>query len=425
MFRHVLFYSLVLRRLERSSAARRYIVYIALSGVVGAMMQFGEVIARKSLGASGLAVTLLVMTMPIAAFTSLWWARLIEGRNQSRLLIFVGAAGYLVMATGAFLTTIEHLIGMSFLYFLAFALIGPSENRLLQQHISSKDTGTTFGWAQSTRMGVTAAFSGIAGFWMEHVPNGYQMLYPIAALFGFIALCVLASVPTKGQSDKQPAKLNSKFILSPLKDVFRLLKFRKDYLRFEIAFMFYGIAFMMTLPVVPLYLVDNLELGYDTIGLARGTVNQTMMIIAIPIFGKLFDRSTPHRLASIVFAGLGMYPLILLSASFLEGSYRIAMVYIGFGYFGVIMSGIMVLWQLSSIRFSGNEDAGVFQSVHIAATGVRGSFAPLLGYFVMNYLGINAALITATCIFFAGSLIMIMMRKIDIKLGHFRNLRAV
>jgi len=395
-----------------------------MSGVVAGMMQFGEVIARKDLNADGLAITLYTMTMPVAALTSLWWARLVEGRDQRKLLIFVGSIGFLFIASGAFLATIQHLIIFSFVYFLAFALIGPSENRILQQYVASNKTGSTFGFASGMRMGVAALVTGSAGMWMEHVEHGYRNLYPIAALVGFVALGFLASIKTGGKIQKDPIPINRRFILGPLKDVVRLLKTRKDYLRFEIAFMIYGIAFMMTLPVVPLFLVDDLGLGYDKIGLARGTIAQLVMIAGIPIFGRIFDKTTPHKMATIIFVLLSGYPLLVLSCKSFTGSMLNIMLLVTFAYFGIVMSGVMVLWNLSSIRFSGNEDAGVYHSVHVAATGLRGSFAPLLGYFVMSQLGKTTALITSSCLFFASGLLMILMRKIDYWKGDSRSLRV-
>ncbi|MBT3231228.1 MAG: MFS transporter [Calditrichaeota bacterium] len=422
--KHVLFYSIILTRLGRSSAARRYILYVSLSGAVFGIMQFGEVIARKSLGASPLMVTLITMTMPVAALTSIWWAKLIEAGDQRKLLIFVGSIGYLALASGAFLFNVSHLLIFYLIFFLSFALVGPSENRILQQYVASGSTGKTVGMGYSIRMGVAALACGVAGIWMEHTEGGFRNMYPVAALIGFIAIGILATIQTKNNQVSKPLKVDSHFIFSPIKDVIALLKRRKDYLRFEIAFMTYGIAFMMTLPVVPLFLVDDLGLGYDVIGLARGTGTQIVMILTIPIFGRLFDRTTPHRMGAYVFSALGLYPVILLSAAYFEGIMRDILVYTSFAYFGTVMSGVMLLWNLSSLRFSGDEDAGVYHSVHITATGIRGVFAPLLGYFVMTFLGKTTALLTAAVLFFIGGILMVVMRKIDIKNGEATSLRA-
>lgn len=423
--KHLLFYAIAISRLNRSSASKRYIAYIAMTGAVFAFLQFGEIIARKTLLAGSFSITLLTMTMPIAALTSLWWARLIENRSQGKLMLLVGSVGYLALASGAFLQQFRHLLSIHFVYFLAYALLGPSENRILQHHVSSSKTGRTFGMASSIRMGVAAVVSALAGSWLDHKETAFRDIYPMVALIGFLALCILASIKVDNGSDAQPARLTRRFMLSPLRDVVRLLKSRKDYLRFEMAFMLYGIAFMMMMPVIPLYLVDDLELSYGTIGLARGAVTQVIMIAAIPILGRIFDSTTPHRMGAVIFGLLSLFPLMLLSIKFLEGTFQTAMIFICFGYFGIIMSGVSVLWQLASIRFAGNEDAGIYQSVHVAATGLRGMTAPLLGYLTMSVLGKIPTMAICSGIFLLAGSMMVIMRRIDYARGENRSLRAV
>ena len=99
----------VYARLNDIKPTRRYVVYVALVGAMMAMTQFGVVIARKSLGASELMVTFLAMSTPVANLSSLWWARLIKGRDQRIIIIFVVSIGLLVIASGGWLFSINHL----------------------------------------------------------------------------------------------------------------------------------------------------------------------------------------------------------------------------------------------------------------------------------------------------------------------------
>ncbi len=387
-------------------------------------MQFGAVIARKSLGASELSVTFITMALPVTSLTSIWWARLFIGRNQSKFLLFYGVFAYLALSSGILLNTYWHLLMIYLIFFMLNALIVTSENRILQQHIPATQTGRLFGLASGSRTAMVAAVSAIAGWYMDVVNGGFRHIYVIAALAGFIALLFIASIPTGQIAGADPQPINRQLLLGPLQKVIQLLKRRKDFLRFEAAFMLYGIAFMISLPVIPLYLVDDLQLSYGQIGIARGTVPQLLMILSIPLCGRLFDRSTPHRMAVSVFFLLSFFPVLLLSAGQFDETFRMIMVYISFAFFGVIMSGIMVLWSLSSLRFAGSEDAGVYHSVHVAATGVRGLFAPLLGYMVMTVFGKTTALLTSSVLWIAASLMMIVMRKWDIRTGENRSLHA-
>ena len=93
--------------------------------------------------------------------------------------------------------------------------------------------------------------------------------------------------------------------------------------------------------------------------------------------------------------------------------------------FGIAMSGVTVLWNLASMRFSGDEDAGLYQSVHQAATGIRGLFAPFFGYFIMEQFGKNAAFLTAAGFWIIAALGMVGARIWDKKAGKMYSLRVV
>jgi len=388
------------------------------------VLGFAEVIARKSLGASELSVTLISMTWPVTSLISIWWARLLVGRDQRKFVWLFGTIAYLVLASGGFLNSVGHLMAILILFFLINSLFIPSENRILQQHFPATRTGRIFGLASGMRTGTAALASLFAGLYMDRVEGGYRHLFVIVSIIGFIALTQFASIKTGHVKGADAVPLNRRMLFEPLKKVIQLLSRRRDFLRFEAAFMLYGVAFMMTLPVIPLYLVDDLKFGYTTIGLARGMVTQLVMIVAVPLLGRVFDRSTPHRMAAIIFLALSIFPFLLLSAGQFEGTMRLIMVYISFGYFGLVMSGVLLLWGLSSLRFAGEEDAGVYHSVHVAAVGVRGIFAPLLGYLVMTTMGKTVTLITCSVLWVLSSIMMILMRKIDLRSGDYRSLRA-
>jgi hypothetical protein len=271
---------------------------------------------------------------------------------------------------------------------------------------------------------VGALVSSGAGFYMDKVSEGYQHLFLASAIIAMMSMAMLASIRTTTGTYDNRERLNRKFLLSPLSNMYKLLVKRPDFLRFEISFMLYGTAFMMVLPVVPLFLVDDLKFSYSQIGMARGMVTQLVMIAGVPFFGRIFDRTTPHRMAVWVFASLAVYPLALLMALPLQGVWRSAAVYFAYAWFGFSMSGLTVIWSLSSMRFSAGEDSGIFQSVHVAATSLRACYAPLLGFAVMQYFGKVTTLIAASGVWLLASASVYIMRRIDVKQGEYHSLRA-
>jgi len=406
-------------------AAGKFVTYSMLVGAASGIFQLGEVIAVKGLLASALAVTLLTMANPLANLSSLWWGRVLTGRDQSKVLRIAALGCGLAVATGFFLGSMPHLFALFLFYYVFMSLTYTTENRALQQHIAPRRTGRLFGVATALRTALAALVAAGAGFYMDWNAAGYRHLFGAAAILCFVGILHLATIRTARNGAKVPVRLSLSLLFGPLAQVVPLLRARKDFLRFEIAFMIYGAAYMMAMPVVPLFLVEDLELSYGTIGLARGGVHLACFALAIPLFGRLFDRSTPHRLSAVTFFMLVFFPLALLAAAGAEGAWRLFFLYAGFGLFGIAMGGVTVLWSLSSIRFAGREDVGAFHSIHVAATGVRGAFAPLLGLAIMEATSKEFALAVIAAVWLFSSAAVVALRLWDIRTGAYRSLRAV
>jgi len=389
----------------------RYILALVLQGPLFAALQFGEVIARKSFNASSLTVTVLTMTMPVVSLSAIWWGQMLKGRDQRLHILILGSIGSLAIISCYWFCGMAHMLSAFALSYVSYALILTGQNRALQQHVPSGKRGGIFGLSNSLRMVMAAILSLLAGLWMDTHASGYRHVFLIAGIFGLVSAIMLASIPTKNKF--QGVQREKVQFIKPLKSSWDLLKRRPDFLRFEIGFMIYGVAYMMTLPVVPIFLVDDLVLDYSNIGFARGTLMQILMIPSIFYFGKVFDKTTPQLLASKVFLMLIFYPLFLLAALYAPVAYKVYAVYLAFIVLGVAMGGITLVWHTGSVSFARDDDAGEYQAVHVAATGIRGSFAPLLAYVVMNYFGKAFALWMTVVIWLVSGLYMYYCHKKD------------
>jgi MFS family permease len=151
----------------------------------------------------------------------------------------------------------------------------------------------------------------------------------------------------------------------------------------------YGFAFMLLSPVVPVYMVDVAHLQYKQTQLASGVLYQIGTLVFPPLWGRLLDRTGPHKLCSIIFCILAFYPLTLLGGPlWLRWGVPLAWtVYIAHIIFGAGMSGIAVAWNLAPLSFSGKADASQYTGAHVTLTGVRGMIAPIVGALVLKYMG--------------------------------------
>lgn len=388
----------------RGSIRSRFLLAVALSGPVWAAVQFGEVVGRKALSASPLQITILTMLMPLANLTAIWWARILVARDQRPFMLWTGLIGSIAMISGLWMNSYTHLFVAFFIYYLTYTLVNTGQNRLLQQHVHTGDHGGLFGIANGIRMALAAIFSWLAGHWMDNVADGHRQVFALAGVITLFSSIIYATMPTRNDPSAARQGWNRTLLLGPLVEVIQLLKRRGDFVRYQIGFMLYGMAFIGMTPVVPLFLVDDLKLDYTAIGLAKGTVFQLVMIPSIAIFGKLYDRLPPHRMASRVFTSLALYPLLLIASWYAPLEWRTSLVIAAFALFGIAMGGVSVLWSVSSVTFAGEEDAGVYQAVHLAAVAVRGTLAPLLALLVMHFLGKIAAMAMASLFWVAAGI---------------------
>jgi predicted MFS family arabinose efflux permease len=198
-----------------------------------------------------------------------------------------------------------------------------------------------------------------------------------------------------------------KILLDPIHRSLHLLKENKAFAAFERSFSIYGMGFIMMQPIIPIYMVDKLNLSYTNNFLAKGVLSQIGLLLLSPIIGKLHDRMHPFRFISASFALLMVFPILFVISSLWAGEPVVAVVivFIAYTIFGVAMAGINVAWNMSSIFFAGKDDASMYQSVHVTMTGIRGMIAPVLGFALLKLVGLTSVFIVAAGFLATASLI--------------------
>ena len=83
------------------------------------------------------------------------------------------------------------------------------------------------------------------------------------------------------------------------------------------------------------------------------------------------------------------------------------LLYITYFYFGIMMSGITLSWNLSSIFYAPHSEVSNYQAVHITLTGVRGLFAPFIGYIILKIFSVEATFIVSSLFFLTGGILML------------------
>jgi len=389
----------------------RLLLWSALfNGAILSLNQTQDIISRKALHAAVWQLTVMAMIWPVSNFLSIWWGRLFERSNhKSRYFIAVGVFGRLSLLYGLWLLGMNEFMLLLGLVFSFNSLLIPAQNSIYQRNINPGRRAKIYGYTMSLSMLVAITFSFLAGRMLDINEQNFRLILAITAVAGFIASLLLSFIKIQ-EPVKQvafPPLYWKDAVKDPIKGAWALLKENKPFASFERSFSIYGMGFIMMVPALPIFLVDWLGLTYTGNFIAKGIISQIPMLLLSPFLGKWHDKLHPFRFICIFFAVLALFPvLIIVSALTLKWHVAsVIIVYLAFMVFGIAMAGVNIAWNMGSIFFAGNDDAGVYQSVHVTMTGIRGVLAPLLGLLLLKTLGLISVFAVAACFLVTASII--------------------
>jgi len=375
-----------------------FLVATFFNSMIGSVSNVQDIIARKALSALDWHITLLAMIWPLSNFFSIWWGKILEqSPHKSKFFLFVAFAGRLPLVFSIFIDNIYHFMFFLIVMLSFNSLLLPAQNSLIQSNFRPSIRGKLFGISVSLATFVTVIFSYFAGKLLDINESAFRYLLILAGLSGFIGAIILYFVPFGNQYVSDKRKINYReLILSPLIRTSDLLKKNQNFAYFERNFMIYGIGFLILVPVIPVFLVDNLKMDYSSTFLAKGVIAQLGLLIFSPVAGKFHDIKHPFLFMTYAFGTLAIFPLLLF-ISFYVNTINIAVIIVFAAYliYGIAMSNINISWNLGSIYFAGEEDASMYQSVHVTLTGIRGILMPLLSLLIMRTLGISAVFVVS------------------------------
>ncbi len=136
---------------------------------------------------------------------------------------------------------------------------------------------------------------------------------------------------------------------------------------------------MSTFIVVTIFYDVVLHLNYSSVAFYKNVYN-ILAILILPYFGKLISKIDQRRFSIISIASLLFYIIFVMITEYfpayfilfdLKLYYLLIIAVIFHAFFAATMS---LSWSIGSAYFCKNEEAGVYQSVHLSITGLRGLY---------------------------------------------------
>lgn len=188
------------------------------------------------------------------------------------------------------------------------------------------------------------------------------------------------------------------------------------------SWMLLGLGHLIAVPIRVEYLAnpdfginaDNLEIAF-----LLAVVPSVIRILSTRLWGHIFDRFhliTTRNLLSV-------FSLIAMSLFFFAEN--IVVLTIAMVFFGLSMGGGKIIWQLWVTKIAPSEKVSAYMSVHMVFTGMRGTFAPFIGYWILGKSNPQGVALTGMCLIFISFILFECLRnhqrfadKIDSSLNH-------
>ncbi len=421
---------LIRRKIGRDKVKKTFLlhgIFSIFDGFIFGIIALSEFILLKSLNGTNVQVGILFQFGGILLLFSFifnyYFQQTVRKKRMIRIFAFISGVPFFftlifpnhsVTGQNAFIFQLIFL-SIFFFYYLSTPIILPAINILLKNNYDHYDFGKYFGYSATINKIVMLVVTFVFGILLDFSPYIYIYIFPILGVMRIVSIYILTGIdylPPEALPEKEKLYISLK---KAMKSMFSILRLDKPFRDFEIGFMLYGFAWMITTPVISIFLSKKLNMDYTEIAFYKNAYN-IVSIFLLPMFGKLLSRIDPRKFGIYTFSMLLLQLVFIALTEFFPGYttvfhikiyYLLGISYIFYGIFGALMA---LLWYIGSAYFCRQSDIAEYQSIHLTLTGVRGGIAPLLGvlfFELIDFSGvflIGILLLGVSCIVLAISL---------------------
>ncbi|MEN9444221.1 MAG: hypothetical protein RIS47_1111, partial [Bacteroidota bacterium] len=274
--------------------------------------------------------------------------------------------------------------------FLTRPVIYPVITSMLKQNYGVGNFGKLYGYSITfNRIAIMlAAFT--FGVLLDSDPFAFVWVYPILAGMGILAVFTLSSIPYTAPEVNFEKNFLAAIRIS-FSEMVRIIRENKAFRDYEIGFMIYGIAWMVTMALVTIFFERELKLNYTSVATYKNAFN-ILTIILLPFVSKLVDRYDPRKFAAFTFSAMMLHTVFMaltfwFPSYFYFGDIKVYhMLILSYIAFGAFQSAMTLAWNIGSAYFCPPAEVTHYQSVHLTMVGLRALFAPLIGVYLLSYM---------------------------------------
>ncbi|MGJ8641516.1 MAG: MFS transporter [Opitutaceae bacterium] len=306
----------------------------------------------------------------LTPLTLYWVAKLRKQPHIACALMFGVSAVLMVGATLAQSLVVYTLLIM--LSQIATAQQGPLMLQIYAENYTSKERGSRMTVPFILTALCSVPFSFFGGKLLDVSIDYYRILFAIITLSAAAAAWAVYRIPSKPMTTEHVGNPWQNFSLLWEDRLFGYLCG---------SWMLLGLGNLITLPIRIEYLANpdyGINADNTTIGLLIVVVPAIARICSTKLWGRLFDNmhliSTRNLLNVFFICSIGSFFF----------STNIFMLTLGMAFLGFAMGGGKIIWSLWVTKIASDEKASSYMSIHMALTGLRGSMAPFIGYWILS-----------------------------------------
>lgn len=390
---------------------RLHLLFSIIQGVITGVFALNELIFIKDMNASDYQLSILlqlsVIIMLVSIVANEFLKRIVNKRKMLRWAAFITHFPLLLLIFFPSSSIeyqdnhIYHFLFLGVFLFFYFNIIVtlPAINQMLKEAYTHENFGRLYGYSSAANKILIMFATLLFGFLLDKHNFSFLWIYPLMGVLGFVSVYFLSKIPQIAYQAVRTSILKS--LKNSLAFTVDVLKSNKAFLHFELGFMFYGFAWMVSSAVIPIYFNEVFKMNYATYGFYKNGYN-LLAIILLPYFGALIGRIDARKFGVITFGSLMLFTFFVAISNYFPQYIEIGSIklyyslVIAYGFYGVFAATMALLWFIGSAYFCKKEETASYQSIHLTLTGVRGVFSFQIGIWLYLAFGFTATFFIAT-----------------------------
>ncbi len=382
-----------------------HIIYSIIDGFILGISAFNEFILIKDLKASDYQVaTLFQFTLIVLLFSIITNEFFIRIKRKKKLILYIGIITRLPLLLFLFFPASDSVNVDNFfiyqvgflliflLYYMANPLLLPAINFLLKNSYSHENFGKLYGYASSISKIILLVSTLSFGILLDYNKYIFTYIYPFVAILSILSIYFLSKIDYEAVNYDETKVGFIASIKQSFSTSIKILITNKPYRDFQIAFMFYGFAWMSTAAVITIFFEKELSLSYSSIAFYKN-FSIILAIIILPYFGKLLGKIDPRKFTIYTFSSMLFFLFFMGLTEFVHYNFVIQQfkiyysLIVSYIFYGIFTATISLLWNIGSAYFCKNNEVTTYQSIHLSLAGLRGIISPFIGILFYNLLG--------------------------------------